>query len=128
MGTLTPVEKIIIVGAGPSGLLLGILLAEEGIKVQILEASIGLDKNPRAAHYAPSAVYERAGVLEEVKAKGIHPDAVCQRHPNGTFIAGIRSRWTSNIPWSVFLWINWTSSSFATSLVGRTPKFRGNIR
>lgn len=87
-------SQVIIVGAGPSGLLLGILLAKKGVKVQILEASNELDKNPRAAHYAPSAVYEldRAGVLEDVKAQGIHPDAVCWRHPDGTFIAGIRSR------------------------------------
>ncbi|KAI1612541.1 hypothetical protein EDD36DRAFT_239588 [Exophiala viscosa] len=94
MGKHLSVNKVIIVGAGPSGLLLGILLAKEGVKVQILEASDDLDKNPRAAHYAPSAVYEleRAGVLDEVKAKGIHPDAVCWRHPDGSFIAGIKSR------------------------------------
>lgn len=69
-------------------------MAKAGVKVQILEASNELDKNPRAAHYAPSAVYEleRAGVLDEVKAQGIHPDAVCWRHPDGSLIAGIRSR------------------------------------
>jgi 2-polyprenyl-6-methoxyphenol hydroxylase-like FAD-dependent oxidoreductase len=75
-------------------LLLGILLARQGVQVQLLEAADDLDKNPRAAHYAPSAVYElnRAGVLEDVKRDGIHPDAVCWRHPDGTFIAGIKSR------------------------------------
>lgn len=31
-------------------------------------------------------------MLDDVKAQGIHPDAVCWRHPDGTFIAGIRSR------------------------------------
>jgi 2-polyprenyl-6-methoxyphenol hydroxylase-like FAD-dependent oxidoreductase len=64
------------------------------VKVTLVEAAADLDKNPRAAHYAPSAVYElnRAGVLEDVKAKGIHPDAVCWRNPDGSFIAGIRSR------------------------------------
>lgn len=62
--------------------------------MQILEATNDLDKNPRAAHYAPSAVYEleRAGVLEDVKAQGIHPDAVCWRKPDGSLIAGIHSR------------------------------------
>ncbi|KAJ9493716.1 hypothetical protein H2202_010796 [Exophiala xenobiotica] len=94
MGKQTPVNSVIIVGAGPSGLLLGILLAKEGVKVQIVEASNELDKNPRAAHYAPSAVYDldRAGVLDDVKAQGIHPDAVCWRHPDGSFIAGIQNR------------------------------------
>jgi 2-polyprenyl-6-methoxyphenol hydroxylase-like FAD-dependent oxidoreductase len=92
--------QVIIVGAGPSGLLLGILLAKQGIQVQLLEASHELDKNPRAAHYAPSAVYElnRAGVLEDVKRDGIHPDAVCWRHPDGTFIAGIKSRFDIEFP------------------------------
>jgi 2-polyprenyl-6-methoxyphenol hydroxylase-like FAD-dependent oxidoreductase len=91
---------VIIVGAGPSGLLLGILLAKSGVKVQLVEAAEDLDKNPRAAHYAPSAVYElnRAGVLEDVKAKGIHPDAVCWRNPDGSFIAGIKSRFDIEFP------------------------------
>lgn len=81
-------------------MLLGILLAKQGVKVQLLEATSDLDKNPRAAHYAPSAVYElnRAGVLEDVKKDGIHPDAVCWRHPDGTFIAGIRSRFDIEFP------------------------------
>jgi 2-polyprenyl-6-methoxyphenol hydroxylase-like FAD-dependent oxidoreductase len=81
-------------------LLLGILLAKHGVKVQLLEAASELDKNPRAAHYAPSAVYElnRAGVLDEVKRKGIHPDAVCWRNPDGSFIAGIKSRMDIEFP------------------------------
>ncbi len=92
--------KVIIVGAGPSGLLLGILLAKQGVKIQILEAADDLDKNPRAAHYAPSAVYDlnRAGVLDDVKRDGIHPDAVCWREPDGTFIAGIKSRFDIEFP------------------------------
>ena len=80
--------------------MLGILLAKQGIKVQLVEAASDLDKNPRAAHYAPSAVYElnRAGVLDDVKRDGIHPDAVCWRHPDGSFIAGIKSRFDIEFP------------------------------
>ncbi|OAG36649.1 hypothetical protein AYO21_09124 [Fonsecaea monophora] len=53
-----------------------------------------------AAHYAPSAVYElhRAGVLDDVKAQGIHPFAVCWRRPGDTFIACIRSRFDIEFP------------------------------
>ena len=93
-------RQVLIVGAGPSGLLLGILLGKAGVKVTLVEAAGELDKNPRAAHYAPSAVYElnRAGVLEDVKAKGIHPDAVCWRNTDGSFIAGIRSRLDIEFP------------------------------
>lgn len=66
----------------------------------MVEAQGDLDRNPRAAHYAPSAVYEldRAGVLEDVKKDGIHPDAVCWRHPDGTFIAGIKNRFDIEFP------------------------------
>lgn len=79
---------------------MGILLGKAGVKVTLVEAAAELDKNPRAAHYAPSAVYElnRAGVLEDVKAKGIHPDAVCWRNPDGSFIAGIKSRFDIEFP------------------------------
>ncbi|KAL5327507.1 hypothetical protein ACEPPN_005205 [Leptodophora sp. 'Broadleaf-Isolate-01'] len=87
------IKKVIVVGAGPSGLVLAILLAKAGIEVIILDGASDLDKNPRAAHYAPSAVRElkRAGVLEEIQKQGFVPDSVCWRNPDGTLIAGIRT-------------------------------------
>jgi 2-polyprenyl-6-methoxyphenol hydroxylase-like FAD-dependent oxidoreductase len=80
------------VGAGPSGLLLAIMLAKQGIQIQMLEAGHELDKNPRAAHYGPSAVYDftRAGIIDEVNARGIFPDAFCWRNPDGSLITGMR--------------------------------------
>ena len=59
----------------------------------ILDGAADLDKNPRAAHYAPSAVRElkRAGVLEEIHKQGFVPDSVCWRNPDGSLIAGIRT-------------------------------------
>jgi len=76
-----PISKVIIVGAGPSGLLLGLLLTGAGIPVELLEQSHILDTNPRAAHYAPPSVFEldRAGVLDEVRAKGFTPESVSWR-------------------------------------------------
>jgi 2-polyprenyl-6-methoxyphenol hydroxylase-like FAD-dependent oxidoreductase len=61
------------VGAGPSGLLLGLLLAKHGIDVHILEASHELDQQPRAAAYGPPAIPElkRAGILDEIRARGL---------------------------------------------------------
>ncbi|KAG4430042.1 hypothetical protein IFR05_014481 [Cadophora sp. M221] len=87
------IKKVIVVGAGPSGLVLAILLAKAGIEVIILDGAPDLDKNPRAAHYAPSAVRElkRAGVLEEIQKQGFNPDSVCWRNPDGTLIAGIKT-------------------------------------
>ncbi|KAE9366728.1 FAD/NAD(P)-binding domain-containing protein [Stipitochalara longipes BDJ] len=85
--------QIIIVGAGPAGLLLGILLAKQGISITILEANTELDRNPRAAHYASIAIQEmrRAGILEDVQKEGYIPEGVCWREFDGTYIAGIRS-------------------------------------
>lgn len=85
------ITHILIVGAGPSGMLLAIMLAKAGIKTTVVEAAHTINDNPRAAHYAPSVVYDfdRAGVLEEVCSQGFHPDVMCWRWPNGEFIAGI---------------------------------------
>jgi 2-polyprenyl-6-methoxyphenol hydroxylase-like FAD-dependent oxidoreductase len=86
------IQSVIVVGAGPSGLLLAVLLGKKGIHVQILEAASQLDDRPRATHYAPPATYElrRAGILEKMKARGAFiPTGVCWRKLNGEYIAGI---------------------------------------
>ncbi|CAI6331648.1 unnamed protein product [Periconia digitata] len=83
---------VVIVGAGPSGLLLGVLLARNlSIKVTILDASTQVDSNPRAAHYAPSAVYDfhRAGIIDDVRKQGFTPKGVCWRLKDTTFLAGM---------------------------------------
>ena len=93
-----PIKKAIIVGAGPSGLILALLLsrADPPIHVTLLEAADDLDENPRAAHYAPSACYDlnRAGVLDEVREEGFHSDSVCWRKPDGTLLGGLG--WSSD--------------------------------
>lgn len=75
------VSKIIIVGAGPAGLLLALLLAKDGINVELLEMTHGLDKRPRASHYGDSSCYEfeRAGILDQVRAEGFMPNGVSWR-------------------------------------------------
>ncbi|KAL1979734.1 hypothetical protein VTN96DRAFT_5256 [Rasamsonia emersonii] len=85
-------SKVIVVGAGPSGLLLSILLAKNGIKVELLEATDKLDDQPRAAHYASPAVYElrRAGVIDDVIEKGFKPSTFCWRKADGSIIAKMR--------------------------------------
>ena len=83
--------QVLIVGAGPSGLLLALMLAKKGIPVVILESAPGLDKQPRATHYASPAIHEliRAGVMDDVRAAGFHPDSVVWRKLDGTVLAGL---------------------------------------
>jgi 2-polyprenyl-6-methoxyphenol hydroxylase-like FAD-dependent oxidoreductase len=61
------------------------------IRVTILDANTEIDKNPRAAHYAPSAMFEfkRAGILDEVREKGLSPRGICWRLGDTTFLAGM---------------------------------------
>ncbi|KAF1938713.1 FAD/NAD(P)-binding domain-containing protein [Clathrospora elynae] len=85
-------NHVVIAGAGPSGLLLGTLLAKNlGIKVTLLDANTKIDDNPRAAHHAPSAVFDfhRAGIIDDVRAVGLHPKGVCWRLQDTTFLAGM---------------------------------------
>lgn len=81
----------IVVGAGPSGLLLALLLAKKGVQVHVLEASAELDDSPRAAYYGPPASHalRTAGVLDEVRAEGFDPTIMCWRKLDGTYLAGI---------------------------------------
>ncbi len=80
----------IVVGAGPSGLLLALMLGKKGVPVLVLEGSSVLDDSPRAAYYGPPAAYElgRAGVLDEIRAHGHDPQVTCWRKLDGTVLAG----------------------------------------
>ncbi|KAF1998525.1 FAD/NAD(P)-binding domain-containing protein [Amniculicola lignicola CBS 123094] len=86
------INHVLIAGAGPSGLLLGVMLSRNhGIKVTIVDADTKINGNPRAAHYAPSAVYDfyRAGIIEDVRKDGLVPKGVCWRLKDTTFLAGM---------------------------------------
>jgi 2-polyprenyl-6-methoxyphenol hydroxylase-like FAD-dependent oxidoreductase len=89
------VEKpwTIIVGAGPSGLLLGLMLAKKGVPVHILEGSPELDDSPRAAYYGPPAAHalRTAGVIDEIRQDGFDPVIMCWRKLDGTFLAGMNN-------------------------------------
>lgn len=85
--------KILIVGAGPCGLLLALSLQKHGIQTQVLDASNKLDDQPRATHYGGPSKFEleRAGVLDQVSAEGFHPNAVSWRRKDGSLIAKLDS-------------------------------------
>jgi 2-polyprenyl-6-methoxyphenol hydroxylase-like FAD-dependent oxidoreductase len=93
-------EQIIVVGGGPAGLLLALLLAQHGIKVDVLDLSDKLDEQPRATHYAPPAaqVLRRAGVIDRIREQGIYMNQVCWRNPNGDYLAGINLQHLIDFP------------------------------
>ncbi|KAH6844581.1 hypothetical protein B0I37DRAFT_392012 [Chaetomium sp. MPI-CAGE-AT-0009] len=78
-----PFSKVLIVGAGPSGLLLALLLSKHGIPVHILEAALALDPQPRAAHYGGPAIpeFERAGIAATIRERGLVINTMCWRKP-----------------------------------------------
>jgi len=82
----------VIVGAGPAGLLLGLRLARENIDVTMVDMGDKPDTQPRATHYASPAVMElhKAGVADDVRARGFTPDGVCWRKIDRTYLAGIK--------------------------------------
>ncbi|CZR55555.1 related to monooxygenase [Phialocephala subalpina] len=84
-----PQERVIVVGAGPCGLLTAIRIGQAGIPVTVLEAAPALDQRPRATHYSSPAVLEliKAGVFEDVKREGFHPQVVTWRKPDGKELA-----------------------------------------
>jgi len=85
--------QVVIVGAGPSGLLLGLMLANKDINVTIVDMASELDTKPRATHYASTAVRElsRAGVLDDVRELGFTPSGTCWRKLDGTYLAGLQN-------------------------------------
>ncbi|KAJ9418030.1 hypothetical protein QL093DRAFT_2041214 [Fusarium oxysporum] len=64
---------IIIVGAGPSGLLLALLLAQKNIPSVVLESWPHLDTRLRATQYGVPAtrVFRRAGILDSIRKASI---------------------------------------------------------
>ncbi|KAL2062477.1 hypothetical protein VTL71DRAFT_6743 [Oculimacula yallundae] len=89
-----PKTRIIVVGAGPSGLVLSLLLAKvPGITVILLDSASKVDDRPRAAHYAPSAirVLAAAGVLPDIRARGLIPDNMTWRNIRGEVITSIKN-------------------------------------
>ena len=63
---------VLIVGAGPVGMLTALALAQTGASVRVIEREPGIIDSPRAAVYFPSTllVLEELGILDELDAIG----------------------------------------------------------
>ena len=67
--------EVVIVGAGPVGLIIALMIARAGIKIVLCEACSEIIQSPRAMAYGPAAVIEleRAGVAAECREIGMEP-------------------------------------------------------
>lgn len=63
---------VLVVGAGPVGLIAGLLLVNQGLKVTVIERDPGINPSPRALVYHPQVqgTLEEAGILDDVRKAG----------------------------------------------------------
>ncbi len=65
-------QDVLIVGGGPTGFITALGLAQNGLKVTVIEAEAGIGDSPRAAVYHWSVLegIDRLGILKEAEAIG----------------------------------------------------------
>src|ERR1043165_9488639 len=69
---MTP-PRIIVVGAGPVGVVTALAAAQRGFSVTLLEAESAIDDSPRAAttHAATLEIIDRLGLIDQFIAQGL---------------------------------------------------------
>lgn len=93
-----------IVGAGPSGLLLAVLLARAGWSVQVLERDPELGPPPGGVVLQPATLglFERLGKLGQLRSHGMTIDGVDETGPGGAvFSADYRQLPGTPVPWAL---------------------------
>ena len=50
------IGKVVVVGAGPTGLILALMLGRRGVEIEVLESLPEIDQRPRGVGYGPPAV------------------------------------------------------------------------
>lgn len=65
-------KEVVIVGGGPAGMLMGLLLAKEGINVVVIEKNSSLERDFRGETIAPGSVFllKKLGVFEDLEKHG----------------------------------------------------------
>lgn len=71
-------EKVLIVGAGPTGLVLALWLTKLGIPLRIIDKASGPGQTSRAmvVHARTLEFYQQIGIADEVVAKGLNVDNI----------------------------------------------------
>ncbi|KAK4942593.1 hypothetical protein LTR10_017722 [Elasticomyces elasticus] len=85
------IQRVIVVGAGPVGLLTALMLGQRGIRVDVLEANDQVNNSPLGLAYGPAAVrvLHRAGILDRTIKEGFIAGSVGWRKTDGTLILGL---------------------------------------
>jgi 2-polyprenyl-6-methoxyphenol hydroxylase-like FAD-dependent oxidoreductase len=75
--------QVIVVGAGPVGLITAHGLARAGVEVRLLEAETAIASSPRAAIYFPTTleILDRLGLLTDAQAIGYSSTRFAMRYP-----------------------------------------------
>lgn len=70
---------VVVVGAGPVGLLAALGLAQAGLSVTVIEAEPGINDSPRAAVYFPTTIkiLDRLGLLQDTHAIAYLSESFC---------------------------------------------------
>lgn len=89
--SMAPIKDVLIVGAGPAGLMLGLLLSRAKIPVRILERDTSATLETRALLYNASsqAEFKRAGIYEEVMTQAMIMKSVGFRDLSGKRLFGL---------------------------------------
>ncbi|KPI34748.1 Para-nitrophenol 4-monooxygenase [Cyphellophora attinorum] len=87
--------SVIIVGAGPVGLITALKLARANVSVAVLDRSPTTNESPRALLYGLPAVkvFHEAGVADELRAAGQTPTRVSWRKRDGEVLAKLDVRY-----------------------------------
>lgn len=127
-----PFKKILVVGAGPAGLLLALLLSKHGIPVTIVEMSHQLDQQPRAAHYGPPSTpdLQRAGILDELRAEGLSLDTMCwRRFGDHSYVAGFNAEVLGDVGGNDWRTVSYPLQDLDQLMLDRfLEKYNGDIR
>jgi len=101
------VGDVLIVGAGPVGLLTALALGQTGVRVTVIEASDKISDAPRAAVYVPSTalVLDRLGILAELDALGAHGKQLGYHMPEFGFRALLPVDVPAHVPYAPTLHI-----------------------
>jgi 2-polyprenyl-6-methoxyphenol hydroxylase-like FAD-dependent oxidoreductase len=83
------IEGVVVAGAGPVGLVTGLILARAGIPVTLLEAEADIVRSPRAIVYHSPTVeaLDRLGLLDDARELGMLKQDYQFRQADGTVLA-----------------------------------------